>query len=389
VTVNVDGGTATGAAGTDRIAFRPYGIFGGEFNDRLTCSSTVPPCAVDGEGGADVITGTPGDDVLTGNRGNDRLVGRGGSDTASYSDTSLAVNVNLRTGTATGLGQDTLVGISQARGGFGNDVLTGGGPGACSLDGRDGNDRLTAGPNPCILIGGAGNDTLTGSTGPDRILPDGSTPQPGNDRVDAGADNDYVQCDRGDDVLDAGPGKDEVDCQFSGTALNINLVTGVATGFGADTIRNAEVLRTGSYADIIQGTDNAEDIYPGDGANTVQSGGGDDLIVGGWNNDWIYGGAGNDTIAGNRGDDTLYGGSNTDTVTFVESVPGAGVTADLSLGRATGPRGADQMTDFENVTGGEGDDVLVGTAGPNVIDGWGGIDTCTGGGGLDVIRNCP
>ena len=59
--------------------------------------------------------------------------------------------------------------IENARGGSGNDVLTGNSA-ANNLDGRSGNDTLYGGNGRDYMIGGAGNDRLVGAFGSDYLI---------------------------------------------------------------------------------------------------------------------------------------------------------------------------------------------------------------------------
>ena len=86
--------------------------------------------------------------VLQGDAGNNVLdSGGAGSATVSYSGAASGVNVDLGSGTATGDGNDTLVG------------------GFATATGSAFADTLTAAPGGSTLNGGGGNDTLAGGRG--------------------------------------------------------------------------------------------------------------------------------------------------------------------------------------------------------------------------------
>jgi Ca2+-binding RTX toxin-like protein len=387
VTVDAATRTTSGAAGADVITFPVVDVVLGPYGDTMTCAASGPGCAVDGNGGGDRITGTTHDDTFIGDTGDDRLVGLGGFDTAHFDIGYTPVSVNLQTGTATGQGADTLVGISRVVGSYGDDVLIGSGATACELFGNTGDDRLTAGPNGCKLEGWSGDDVLTGSNRSDLILPDGYG-TPGNDTVLAGDDADVIRGDLGDDVIDGGGGVDTLDHSYGpGAELRADLGTGVFTGYGTDDVSGIEHLIGGGFADTIRGSEGPDFIESGSGADTVIAQGGDDTVFLGDGNDWAHGGTGNDIVSGDKGDDTLYGGPDVDLVSFRYSWPG--VVADMTTRKASGPAGNDTFSEFEDLAGDAGDDRLTGDAGPNVIEGASGIDTCVGGGGADQLRNCP
>jgi Ca2+-binding RTX toxin-like protein len=118
-----------------------------------TLAGTVRNDEIRGNGGRDTIFGGAGDDVISGGAGSDKLTGGAGNDWVSYEESLSSVNVNLSSnrvsgGDATG---DTISGFENARGGQGNDILTG-----------------NAGRNQ--LQGGLGSDILTGGAGADRFV---------------------------------------------------------------------------------------------------------------------------------------------------------------------------------------------------------------------------
>src|SRR5262245_48650082 len=137
----------------------------------------------------DTINGLGGNDTIKGFGGADRLDGGDGVDTAFYSDSSVAVVVNLTTGRGFGGSAegDTLFSIENLCGSSFNDTLTGndganelsgvngndilkGAGGADRLDGGSGDDRLKGGGGADVLIGGDGNDTADYSDSPTGVI---------------------------------------------------------------------------------------------------------------------------------------------------------------------------------------------------------------------------
>ena len=206
------------------------------------------------------------------------------------------------------------------------------------------------------MVGSDGNDSLSGLGGSD-ILTGGL----GDDQLQGGA---------GMDTLDGGAG---IDTAFytvfmdNPVGVTVNLSTGRGIGGDAqgDTYVGIENV-SGSHArDIIDGTA---------GANVLDGAGGDDVL---------RGGAGADTLNG-------WGGS--DTASYYTS--SIGVTISLAAGTASGGDAqGDVLIGISNLSGSQGNDVLIGANTPNfpnVLEGWGGDDVLSGGGhsgsGQDILR---
>ena len=112
-----------------------------------------------------------------------------------------------------------------------------------------------------------------------------------------------------------------------------------------------------------------------------------DLMTGFGGNDSLRGGAGNDTFMASLddGNDTYQGGAGSaDRYSFEDTEADAVVT--LGNGRATSAEtGTDLLRHIEDVTGGGGDDSIVGNAASNRLDGGGGGDTLRGADGDDEL----
>lgn len=185
-----------GGAGNDTIDGRAgddflYGeagndiLLGGDGHDFL-----------DGGIGDDILRASYGDDILVGGAGNDYLHGEEGFDTADYSSSTSAIEVNMNTFTVLdGLGgTDTLNSIESVVGSGFNDTMLGGGALNDTFYGGAGND---------VIDGKGGDDTLYGGTGNDSIQ-GGS----GNDILYGDEGNDILRGSYGDDVLVGGAGRD-------------------------------------------------------------------------------------------------------------------------------------------------------------------------------------
>ncbi|MGK9168556.1 hypothetical protein KXR53_19740 [Inquilinus limosus] len=132
------------------------GVIGSAFDDILIGDDVA--IQLEGRDGNDAITGGAGNDALVGGAGADQLDGRAGVDTASYSDSTAAVAINLADGLAEsgGFAQgDVLGAVENILGSGFNDTLIGDGA-ANQLFGNSGND---------VIAGGAGRDLLFATTG--------------------------------------------------------------------------------------------------------------------------------------------------------------------------------------------------------------------------------
>lgn len=132
-----------------------------------------------------------------------------------------------------------------------------------TVDGGEGNDKLTGSAGNDFLVGGEGDDTINGASGSDII--NGSN---GRDSLTGGSGNDVVYGGNDNDQMNGGSGNDV----FYG-------------GSGNDTIRG----------DLGNDQINGED--------------GDDVLYASSNNNQLFGGPGNDTLYAGTGIDTLNGGA--------------------------------------------------------------------------------
>ncbi|CTQ55909.1 Cyclolysin [Roseibium album] len=266
---------ATNDSGVSRSFARSAIVTGAAGNDVFDAASSFGSMFMDGKGGNDSLTGGfandvilggigndtieagSGQDVIFGDQGNDQIDGGLGSDTVIYSQSGSGVSVNLATGTGSGgdAAGDTLTNVENIVGSEHADILVG-----------DENDNA--------LEGLGGNDDLSGASGDD-ILSGG-----------AGADQ-----------LDGGAGDDVADYTTSGSAVEIDLTDGTASGGDAtgDVLTSIESLFGSGHDDRLRGDGNANRLYGLDGDDQLRGESGNDVLSGGAGNDALLGGAGDDT----------------------------------------------------------------------------------------------
>lgn len=113
--------------------------------------------------------------------------------------------------------------------------------------------------------------------------------------------------------------------------------------------------------------------------DVVQAGAGADAVDGGYGTDLLVGSSGGDTLKGNDGDDLVYGGNGAEKKTWIQSFyDEAGLRYD-QYGTLLAP-------DDDDLFGGEGADLLDGSAGHDFLSGGSGADTLLGGSGSDTLE---
>jgi len=397
VTINLATGFAGGGDANGDTLSSIEEIDGSSFGDVLTGDGAVNDLdgldgndTLDGAGGNDLLDGGANDDTLRGGAGADVLNGNTGLDTATYTESSAGVVVNLVSGVGSGGNAqgDTLSAIENLTGSFFGDTLVANGV-ANVLNGSAGLDTAsysssTAGVDIDLGAGTAANgfaagdvlisiENLVGSAFADVLEGNASA-----NIIQGGNNDDFIVGGAGADVLDGGAGVDKASYLSSASRVVVDLTAGTGL-FGdaqGDTLTLIEDLRGSNFNDDLTGNGNANTIFGFDGSDALIGGGGNDTLSGGLLSDLLLGGA---------GADSLQGGSEVDTASYFGST--AGVTVSLATGTGSGgdAQGDTLVADIENVTGTTFNDVLTGSAGANRLDGVDGNDVLKGGAGADVL----
>lgn len=437
--ISVTGGTPT-VANTTRIQIFGLGgndvigldetngalpvaeLFGGNGNDTLTGGSGADQLfgqggndTILGKGGTDQLFGGVGNDTATGGDADDQAFGQGGDDRMIWNPGD---DTDLNEG---GAGTDTV----EVNGGNGAEQFTTTANGArvrfdrinpapfsidigtsesLVLNANGGDDSFSATGNLAALIkitvdGGAGIDNLAGSNGADTLL--GGD---GNDVVDGNQGNDVALLGAGDDTFqwDPGDGSDTFEGQagndtmlFNGSNVAENMEVS-ANGDRVRFLRNVGAITMDTNdveafdVNALGGADGlvVNDISGTDlvriGANLAATGGGDD--------------ASQDDVVVNatQGDDVVVvnGQTRNAEVTGLQariSVTGATPGSDRVTVNALA---GDDVVDASGVaagsallalSGGDGDDVLIGGGGSDTITGGAGDDVLLGGPGADAL----
>ena len=311
--------------------------------------------------------------------GVEAILGKGGNDEITASNKTS--DVEYRGGS----GDDKIIGGAAADrifGELGQDTIFGNG-GSDHLDGGEDMDWISGGAGIDFLFAGDSaascyGDQLFGDDDDDTIVSDNGdtvTGGAGNDAYD-GAGTLLFDTDRpmGHDVI-----RGLFDLDFSPTATTSISVDLTRTDLQVINDNLALTLPpAGSIFRVIGGS--LGDHIVGDSfSNILEGGGGNDTLIGGDAYDQLFGGAGDDYLSGGDGVDvltdgpgqnTLDGGNDIDRVDF--PLVCEDMTVDLVQGlfyANAAPQVIGTLIDVEDVSGGSGNDTLIGNALANLLSG--------------------
>ena len=449
VKVTIDNIADDGKPGEgDKVWLDVENLVGGHGDDELH-GTTAGNVISGGPAGKDKVYGEGGDDRLDEGydpadpaADSDELFGGEGKDVADYSKRTASLTITqddvandgVRIDDVTVVENDNVhIDVENVRTGSGHDIIQGNdgvnrlesGSGGDRIEARGGDDELIGGSEVDRLFGEAGKDKLTGGQG-NNVLSGGdgddrfieSTGWVGNDGYDGGAgldtvdytartvrvaiDNDGVAGDDGQDTNGDGitEEKDRI-----GTD-----VEGLTGGKGNDRITSARAIKEDTCATLNGGA--GDDLLlggPGDARDVMFGGDGNDALWGGDGTDFLIGGPGSDGEHGQDGDDRFvqggfhngcnsYGWSDTTGSDGIDTLDGGNgvdpsttaardrVSVSLDGVRNDGADGElDNVLAVEDVSGGRGDDHLIGDNDANRILGSNGNDTIEGRGGDDRL----
>jgi len=124
----------------------------------------------------------------------------------------------------------------------------------------------------------------------------------------------------------------------------------------------------------------------GDGDDRLVAGLGNAVLNGGDGDDLLVGGAAWDTLDGGRGTDELIGGAGVDTAVYANRSEPLHLDRDGDADDGAAGEVDRIEADVEQLVGGDGDDVLLGTDRGDDLDGGGGDDTLVGLAGRDTLE---
>lgn len=419
-----------GLAGNDTVALDEVNgalpkslLFGGDGNDTLTGGSGADQLfgqagndTLLGKGGNDLLFGGAGNDTLTGGTGDDQVFGEAGNDRMIWNPGD---GTDLNEG-----GDDT--DTAEVNGGNGAEAFSATANGArvrfdrlspapFSVDigtsenlvlNMNGGDDTFTGSNglaPLIKLtvdGGSGKDTITGGDGDDRLLGgddnDNIIGARGSDLMIGGAGDDVMVWNPGDgnDILEGQDGTDTM--QFNGANVNetfevsangprLRFTRDVANiVMDADDVETVNVTARGGIDKTIVHDLTGTDVttvrldLAGTPDSGVADGAADSVIVEATNGSDVVnavGSLGSVSAQGLAARTELVAADPTDSLTLL------GLAGDDVLDGS--PLAAGGVTLTED--GGDGNDVLLGSAGDDTLLGGAGDDVLLGGAGMDSL----
>ena len=298
--------------------------------------------------------------------------GTASDDTISVVTSGSSVAVNGLPAQVTVKGADAGGDSLVVNGGVGNDIINASGLHAgqvnLTINGGDGNDTITGSAGSDFVNGGRGNDVASLGAGDDTFV---WNPGDGSDTVDGGTGSDTL-------VFNGANINEEIDISANGGRVNFTRDIAAIT-MDLDNIETIDVHALGGVDTITVNDLTATDVNEVKidlGANGVGDGSADTIILNATNgNDAI-------TITNNNGVVTVKGLGADVTITDFDandSIVINGLGGDDVI-NATGLTGMQLVAN-----GGEGDDVLIGSAGNDVLNGEAGDDVLIGNGGQDVL----
>ncbi len=370
VTVKLWEGTAIGGYAAGDVLLSIENLTGSAYNDRL--EGTGIANLISGGDGSDNLNGASGNDTLLGGAGGDLLRGHNDADVLTGgAGADIFIYYTLTESTTIAPDRITDFENGSDRIQFYNLGFTSLADFTVTLDSSSGEDRTYVTANggsgfsfyllgdhvaeldysdfifynagAYSVIGTSGNDNLVGTSASEALQG-----LEGNDTLSGGA---------GTDTLDGGDGNDTADYSYSSGSWTFNLVTGLTSADGGETLISIENLI---------------------GAQ------GNDTLIGNAQANLLNGHLGNNTLVGGAGADTLIGGSGTDTADY--STSSSAVTVKLwENSGAGGDATGDSFNSIENLTGSAYNDRLEGTGVANLISGGGGNDNLNGASGNDTL----
>jgi len=283
-------------------------ITGSQYNDTIYGNLTKDN-TLKGLGGSDTIDGRGGDNKLYGGDGFDTLISGTGKDFIDGgADTDVVSYVNMDDGKAVTIRLDRPNGEEEDYAGYyvdanGDYVAKPVDDGSFVIKDKIINiEDVTGSKYNDTIYGSSSTNFINGGAGDDRIFAGG-----GYDFIDGGEGSDWITYKPSD--YDANVANPNFMQTLQGITVDLNasdfvMVKETATGALIDLVKNVEKISATDGADVIYGSNSADEEFWGWG--------GDDTLYGRNGNDILHGGSGDDYIRPGMGVDYSDGGSGVD-----------------------------------------------------------------------------
>jgi Ca2+-binding RTX toxin-like protein len=320
------------------------------------------PAGGDGQPDTVIVNGTAGDDHISVADSNGSVTVRGLAEQITVANFEAGDQLVVNGGA----GNDTIDASSIRAGQIGNLTINGG----------DGDDRITGSAGDDTVIGGRGTDTALLGAGNDTFV---WNPGDGSDTVEGQAGFDTLQFNGSNATenidISANGSRARLFRDVGNVTMDLNGIEriNVAALGGADTITVNDLTGTG-VSQVALDLGATPGSSTGDGQPdtiVINATSGDDVINITDNNGVV-------TVSGLATDVTISGFDANDRI-VINGLGGDDVINATGLGTAM------QLT----ANGGDGDDVLIGSAGNDILSGGNGDDVLIGGGGQDVLDGGP
>jgi Ca2+-binding RTX toxin-like protein len=217
--------------------------------------------------------------------------------------------------------------------------------------------------------------------------------------VDAGAGDDEVVVAGPPSSLLGGSGADRLDARLApgsnvsytdhteAVTVRLNeLPDDGAAGEGDNVLGSLGGMQGGSGDDTLEAGPESTSLVGGAGNDTLIGSPEGESLLGQEGNDNIAAGGGTDSVAGGEGADLLSGGPGHDEASYAAAEKPVRLSIGDGPNDGAAGEGDDILADIEDLIGGRGADVMVGSAEANRLVGLGGADRMFGGAGADRLE---
>jgi Ca2+-binding RTX toxin-like protein len=176
-------------------------------------------------------------------------------------------------------------------------------------------------------------------------------------------------------------GRDTLSYAAADRGVRVDTDDNVGGGPAEDGRPGIDFESVGRDIEKLEGSNFADVLFGSPGNDNITGRAGDDELGGGAGNDFFFEGEG-----GPSGADSIHGADGDDRVSYAGRTNGVNVSLDNNRNDGEPGERDDVRSNVENITAGNGGDILTGSSVANDLQGFGGIDTLHGLGGNDTLQ---